>query len=249
MVKTLPRDPLTLLLYFSEGILVHKASFGDKLPQPREKSYHWTPTDDVVFGACSLNDLKSSVEKLGLNLGMSEQHGPKKMGIPKHEVSNEEVDKTQRPSSPLNGKEDIKEVTPYSSLPDVVQRTDMSVQDKESDQKLNKMSAGVSSLSGSNASLLSIGSETDNITGSPIHKIKSRDSSPKPSSLHGSHEGSPKLQSLLDLQNPNTFTLGMDGGKKKITKASFMDKTSSLSDNMDTSDPLGSLDPLWTMKK
>jgi hypothetical protein len=43
--------------------LVHKASFGDKLPQPGEKSYHWTPTDDVVFGACSLNDLKSSVEK------------------------------------------------------------------------------------------------------------------------------------------------------------------------------------------
>ena len=242
------RPSLTLLLYFSEGILVHKASFGDKLPQPGEKSYHWTPTDDVVFGACSLNDLKSSVEKLGLNLGMSEQHGPKKTGIPKHEVSNEEVDTAQRPSSPPSGKEDIKEVTPYSSLPDVVQRTDMSVEDKESDQKLNEMSAGVR-LSGSNASLLSIGSETDNITGSPIHKIKSRDISPKPSSLQGSHEGSPKLQSLLDLQNPNTFTLGMDGGKKQITKASFMDNTSSLSDNMDTSDPLGSLDPLWTMKK
>jgi hypothetical protein len=64
-----------LLLYFAEGILVHKASFGDKHPQPGEKAYHWTPTDDVVFGACSLNDLKSSVEKLGLNLGMSEQHG------------------------------------------------------------------------------------------------------------------------------------------------------------------------------
>jgi hypothetical protein len=55
-----------------------------------------------------------------INLGMSEQHGPKKTGIPKHEVSNEEVDKTQRPSSPPSGKEDIKEVTPYSSLPDVV---------------------------------------------------------------------------------------------------------------------------------
>jgi hypothetical protein len=77
----------------------------------------------------SSNDLKSSVEKLGLNLGMSEQHGPKKTGIPKHEVSNEEVDKAQRPSSPPSGKEDIKEVTPYSSLPDVVQRTDMSVED------------------------------------------------------------------------------------------------------------------------
>jgi hypothetical protein len=52
---------------------------------------------------------------------------------------------------------------------------------------------------------------------------------------------------LLDLQNPNTFTLGMDGGKKKITKASFMDNTSSLSDNMDTSDPLGSL-CMWQRK-
>jgi hypothetical protein len=60
-------------------------------------------------------------------------------------VSNEEVDKAQRPSSPPSGKEDIKEVTPYSSLPDVVQRTDMSVEDKESDQKLKEMSAGVSS--------------------------------------------------------------------------------------------------------
>jgi hypothetical protein len=59
----------------------------------------------------------------------------------------------------------------------------MSVEDKESDQKLNEMSVGVR-LSGSNASLLSIGSETDNITGSPIHKIKSRDISPKPSSIH-----------------------------------------------------------------
>jgi hypothetical protein len=50
----------------------------------------------------------------------------------------------------------------------------------------------------------------------------------------------------LDLQNPNTFTLGMDGGKKKITKASFMDNTSSLSDNMDTSDPLGSFPCYWS---
>jgi hypothetical protein len=51
----------------------------------------------------------------------------KKTGIPKHEVSNEEVDKSQRPSSPPSVKEDIKEVTPYNSLPDVVQRKDMSV--------------------------------------------------------------------------------------------------------------------------
>jgi hypothetical protein len=86
--------------------------------------------------------------------------------------------------------------------------TDMSVEDKESDQKLNEMSAGVR-LSGSNASLLSIGSETDNITGSPIHKIKSRDISPKPSSL----QGSPKLQSLLDLQNPNIRKVSLFGYK------------------------------------
>jgi hypothetical protein len=52
-LRVISRPSLTLLLYFSEGILVHKASFGDKLPQPGEKSYHWTPTDDVVFGACS----------------------------------------------------------------------------------------------------------------------------------------------------------------------------------------------------
>jgi hypothetical protein len=52
---------------------------------------------------------------------MSEQHGPKKTGIPKHEVSNEEVDKSQRPSSPPSVKEDIKEVTNGTTFLQVVE--------------------------------------------------------------------------------------------------------------------------------
>ncbi|XP_063417338.1 tyrosine-protein phosphatase non-receptor type 23-like [Mytilus trossulus] len=227
-----------------QGILVHKASFGDKLPHPGEKSYQWTPAEDVIFGACSINDLKSNVEKLGLHLGISNKHSsPKKTVIPKQELSSEEVDKQQKHFLPSKTEDHKMEGTLMSSLPDVVQRTDAARQSGDNDQKLT------GSLSGSNASLLSVGSESEKITGSPIHKIRSRDGSPKPSSLHGSHEGSPKMQSLMDLQNPSSFTLGADGGKKKITKASFLDKTSGLSDNLDNDDPFSSIDPLWTMKK
>lgn len=231
-------------IYFTEGILVHKASFGDKLPHPGEKSYQWTPTEDVIFGACSINDLKSNVEKLGLHLGISNKHSsPKKTVIPKQELSSEEVDKQQKHFLPSKTEDHKMEGNLMSSLPDVVQRTDAARQSVDNDNKLT------GSLSGSNASLLSVGSESEKITGSPIHKIRSRDGSPKPSSLHGSHEGSPKMQSLMDLQNPSSFTLGADGGKKKITKASFLDKTSGLSDNLDNDDPFSSIDPLWTMKK
>lgn len=224
--------------------MVHKASFGDKLPHPGEKSYQWTPTEDVIFGACSINDLKSNVEKLGLHLGISNKHSsPKKTVIPKQELSSEEVDKQQKYFLPSKTEDHEIEGTLISSLPDVVQRTDAAISSVDNDQKLT------GSLSGSNALLLSVGSESEKITGSPIHKIKSRDGSPKPSSTHGSHEGSPKMQSLMDLQNPSSFTLGADGGKKKITKASFLDKTSGLSDNLDNDDPFSSIDPLWTMKK
>ncbi|CAC5365468.1 PTPN23 [Mytilus coruscus] len=210
-----------------QGILVHKASFGDKLPHPGEKSYQWTPTDDVIFGACSINDLKSNVEKLGLHLGISNQHSsPKKTVIPKQEVSSEEVDEQQKHFLPSKTEDQKMEGTLISSLPGCCSKN-----------RCGKTECGY------------VGSESEKITGSPIHKIRSREGSPKPSSLHGSHEGSPKLQSLMDLQNPSSFTLGSDGGKKKITKASFLEKTSGLSDNLDSDDPFSSIDPLWTMKK
>lgn len=221
---------------------MHKASFGGKLPQPGEKSYQWTPTDDVIFGStCSISDLKSNVEKMGFHLGLSgQQSSPKKQSTAKQEVTDKEVENDQRPSSPPNKEELTNEGTLISALPDVVQRTESSRKHVEGDQILS------GSLSGSNASLLSIGSEPDKATGTPVHKIRSRGTSPKPGSFPGSHEGSPKLQSLLD---PSTFSIGSDSGKRKITKASFVEKTSSLSDNVDMSDPLSSLDPLWSMKK
>lgn len=221
---------------------MHKASFGGKLPQPGEKSYQWTPTDDVIFGStCSISDLKSNVEKMGFNLGISgQQSSPKKDPSVKQEVSTKEVEKDPRSFSPLNTGEQKNEGTFISSLPDVVQRTDPTRQLVEGDKRLS------GSLSGSNASLLSIGSEPEKMTGLPIQKVRSREASPKPGSFPGSHEGSPKLQSLLD---PNTFSIGTDSGKKKITKLSFMEKTSSLSDNVEAGDPLSSLDPLWSLKK
>ncbi|KAH9498601.1 Tyrosine-protein phosphatase non-receptor type 23 [Bulinus truncatus] len=58
--------------------------------------------------------------------------------------------------------------------------------------------------------------------------------------------------SLAQLQDPATFTMGSPDAKKKnkITKANFNQSQSSLQGGtLDPSDPLGSLDPLWTLAK
>ncbi|CAG5117254.1 unnamed protein product, partial [Candidula unifasciata] len=58
--------------------------------------------------------------------------------------------------------------------------------------------------------------------------------------------------SLAQLQDPATFTLGSPDSKKKskITKANFHQTMGSLQTTRnDPGDPLGSLDPLWTMAK
>ncbi len=54
---------------------------------------------------------------------------------------------------------------------------------------------------------------------------------------------------LADLQNPSTFDIGAEPGKKKFTKASFLEKTTCLQDAIsDPADPLSMLDPLWSVK-
>lgn len=57
--------------------------------------------------------------------------------------------------------------------------------------------------------------------------------------------------SLVELQNPHTFEMGdaTPPSKRKITKANFNNKAGSLAElTKDPTDPLGQLDPLWTMK-
>ncbi|XP_053386604.1 tyrosine-protein phosphatase non-receptor type 23-like [Mercenaria mercenaria] len=47
-----------------EGILVHKASFGDGLPKPGAKSIGWEPGQDILFGSVSFTNLQSSISKM-----------------------------------------------------------------------------------------------------------------------------------------------------------------------------------------
>ena len=56
--------------------------------------------------------------------------------------------------------------------------------------------------------------------------------------------------SLAALQDPQTFNLGdaTPPSKRKITKSSFLDGRSGLSDGVEAADPLSQLDALWTVK-
>ena len=111
--------------------------------------------------------------------------------------------------------------------------------DKNSVDTIIRDSIRGHSRTGSNSSLLSSGSgpttiATPPLSGSPQHK-------------------STMPAALADLQNPNTFSMSLEGathGKKRITKQSFNQKSGSLQDvSVDASDPLSQLDPLWTMKE
>ncbi|XP_061164355.1 tyrosine-protein phosphatase non-receptor type 23-like [Saccostrea echinata] len=214
-----------------EGILIKKASFGDKLPHPGEKSNQWTPTEDILFGAMSVSALRTNVAKMGLHA---------------MEPSEEEIGKSQE-----HLRQDLSE-----NLPDVVQRADKNKgRDQGTETTSDKMEESVDAKpkmvhSESSSSIKSLDSASHRSLDSV--SLPSFDSAPE------SKEGSPFHQSaragnqlsLADLQNPHTFDLGTSEGKKKITKANFQQKTSGLSGHSsDPSDPLNSLDPLWSLNK
>lgn len=215
-----------------EGILINKASFGDKLPHPGEKSNQWTPTEDILFGSSiSVSALRTNVAKMGLHT---------------IEPTEEEIGKSEE-----HLKSGLSE-----NLPDVVQRVD-TIKGREhgsetiSQQKDDSVHSSPKMVqSESNSSLKSLDSASHRSLDSV--SLPSFDSAPE------SKEGSPFHQSarsgnqlsLADLQNPQTFDLGTSEGKKKVTKANFQQKTSGLSDHADDpSDPLSSLDPLWSLNK
>lgn len=214
-----------------EGILIKKASFGDKLPHPGEKSNQWTPTEDVLFGSSMpVNVLRTNVAKMGLHAIQP--------------TAEERGTSMEHPKSGLS-----------ENLPDVVQRSDMKEKEHEAGTSSEQMSDSVHCSpklphSGSNSSLKSLDSASHRSLDSV--SLPSFDSAPE------SKEGSPFHQparpgnqlSLADLQNPQTFDLGTSEGKKKITKANFQQKSSGLSDRSgDPADPLSSLDPLWSLNK
>ncbi|GAB1597660.1 tyrosine-protein phosphatase non-receptor type 23-like [Argonauta hians] len=188
-------------LLMKRGILTNKASFGDKLPNPGDKTHQRKPSEDLTkINICS--------------------------------VVNESKDtKTSAKSEEVNSEVNSVKVADSSTtnLPDLVQQQCM----------LNTTEATVEgqlesrSRSGSGSSSKSLGtaggsSGTTSMTNSPQHMPLS----------------------LAQLQNPNTFTLELTTGRKKITKSSFTSKTTSITDSMnDPDDPLSSLDPLWSIKK
>ena len=110
---------------------------------------------------------------------------------------------------------------------------------------------------GSMSSLTSLGLDHSG-SGHVTNKVKSVSLSGSP--LHQSREGSEspgagkQLQkvssSLADLQDPSTFTIGTSPkGRRKITKADFTSGETTLNKGEDDgSDPLSTLDPLWSLK-
>ncbi|KAL5005900.1 hypothetical protein ScPMuIL_017058 [Solemya velum] len=216
-----------------QGILIHK-EFGDKLPGPAEKQLQWTPTEDIVFGSVSLHSLQSSVSKLG-----SKHHE-------QHHITATETKLDKQ----IIQTDDLDDAS-VCSLPDVVQRTENSNATSKN-SGTNQSRSNMDMLSGidspaevrsrSNSSISNkstgLGSGPASLEASPRHKINQDSVSSLPTSL-------------VDLQNPNTFTLGSEEkAKRRITKASFSTNTSTLSETLsDPSDPFSSLDPLWKEKK
>ncbi|KAL3855251.1 hypothetical protein ACJMK2_014467 [Sinanodonta woodiana] len=212
-----------------QGIFVHKASFGDKIPGPGEKPSLWTPTDDIVLGSVSLNALQAKLANLGITSKM--------------EISKTLQEKSQDDLVNIKGDNiEVEKTCPH--LPDVVQ-SPKHVPDKCAISNSNQdnknemdMLSGIGSVkshsrTGSNASVSSTGSQPQEWTPLQVSDISQTTVS----------------KNLADLQNPSTFTLGTsEPVKKKITKASFYDSKSSLGESNPT-DPLSSLDPLWSLHK
>ncbi|XP_036357587.1 tyrosine-protein phosphatase non-receptor type 23 isoform X2 [Octopus sinensis] len=198
-------------LLMKRGILTNKASFGDKLPNPGDKTHQRKPSEDLT--------------KINVSSAQTETSKDSKVTSSKSEETNSEVDSGKVVDSTS------------SNLPDLVQQQcNLNTSDATGEAQVESRSR-----SGSGSSSKSIGtaggsSGTTSMSNSPQHI--------------GSSQQKDIPLSLAQLQNPNTFTLELTAGRKKITKSSFTNKTTSITDSMnDPDDPLSSLDPLWSIKK
>ncbi|KAI8775935.1 tyrosine-protein phosphatase non-receptor type 23 isoform X3 [Biomphalaria glabrata] len=224
------------VLYFSEeylekrGMLVKNPHFKKQLPRqsPKHQSHQTPAADDIVLGTVDLQTIRENVGKL--------------------HVQTSEVNKREDVAAePTN----LSKRSSITSLPDVV-------------LQYNEPSLGEKSCSSSYGSdLSSVGLQNMHIDiGAPPvaqHDQKS-DSSKPPTAKHsisdqtlnGQKDPSSLPVSLAQLQDPATFTMGSPDAKKrnKITKANFNQSQGSLqSGQSDPGDPLGNLDPLWTLTK
>lgn len=211
-------------------MLVKNPHFKKQLPRqsPKHQSHQTPAADDIVLGTVDLQTIRENVGKL--------------------HVQTSEVNKREDVAAePTN----LSKRSSITSLPDVV-------------LQYNEPSLGEKSCSSSYGSdLSSVGLQNMHIDiGAPPvaqHDQKS-DSSKPPTAKHsisdqtlnGQKDPSSLPVSLAQLQDPATFTMGSPDAKKrnKITKANFNQSQGSLqSGQSDPGDPLGNLDPLWTLTK
>ncbi|XP_071112236.1 tyrosine-protein phosphatase non-receptor type 23-like [Haliotis cracherodii] len=226
------------ILFFAEeflrkkDILVKTPHFSGRKKSTDSHVYH-PDKDDIVLGSVNLEIIKKNVGKLG-EKHSSDVHVAS---------SNGDVQQGQTIFEASISRED----NSIGCLPDLIQQPSrnenvgISGQGQGQSMPQTDISSGsgspqVRSRSGSNTSIKSGSSvSTTSLKGSPQHKA----------------EGKPVPNSLVDLQNPSTFTLGTaTPEKKKITKASFAGKPAGIKENLNRpDDPLSSLDPLWTIAK
>ena len=254
---------------------MHKASFGDQLPKPGAKPVGWEPGQDILFGSMSFTNLQTNVAKLGskkqetsANEHKDEKSLDEKLQMLKNDErieSNSESESNKSNSLHNTEKFSLNENQMTNMLPDVVQDHGRVLDRKvESDQnnltnidlnstkaddiladltqlKIESNMSGIRSPKSVGSSMESKGSKPSSISASPAHSSREVSSSPKPDSLSSS-------SSLAELQDPSKFTIGTDKGKKKkISKMDF-EKGSTGPKEVDPNDPLGSLDPLWSLK-
>ena len=222
----------SLFILFSGNILVKNPHF-EKKTKTSEPAPATSAADDIVLGSVNLHTLQQTVGRL-------------------HVHTEGDKSTTLLPDPQSQVVQQCKEPQPVSSLPDLIQQPSRSEGGSGSGSGLNH-SAGeeraeftkAHSRSGSNASQQSLIStaESGSSRSSPQHG-SSFSHSPSPSA-------GAVAQSLADLQDPTKFTLGKGEQKKRFTKASFERKGSGsgLEVKVDPSDPLSSLDAMWSIHK
>ncbi|XP_059145278.1 tyrosine-protein phosphatase non-receptor type 23-like [Physella acuta] len=218
------------------GVLVKNPHFLKKqLTRGSPKHQAMTPaSDDIVLGTVDLQTIRENVGRLHIQPSYPDQK--------------------EEPAEPLNqnlSKRSLESLSSIGSLPDVVQ------------QYGDSQNSGLGERLGScsySSDLSSIGLQSQQFdsvlapAGSQIEPSSGQKSLDSSSSLPGgkAEVPGPLPVSLAQLQDPATFTMGSPDAKKKnkITKANFSQAQGSLqSGTADPSDPLGSLDPLWTLSK
>ncbi|XP_052812230.1 tyrosine-protein phosphatase non-receptor type 23-like isoform X2 [Mya arenaria] len=229
----------TAILYYAqdvlakEGILVHKASFGDQLPKPGVKPQGWEPGEDILFGSLSFTNLQSNVAKLstrkpvqtGSEIKLTNQSGL----LEKNQERNTLDEKLAALKLGTDENEEIQQITGgfsesvelmntgnqlTSSLPDVVQNPGLTLERKHDivlerhDQAPEQISLDTAKGQGQKGDLLSdLDSLVAEMKGSRTPSIHSMDSMNSKGSKSSSVTASPAHVSRDISQSPK---LGRD---------------------------------------